>query len=62
MNNYDAIGITLGFVQVDTYKQELEAWQSLVDTGLVWQLGSKYIKTAKALIEIGAIKNDEEGN
>ena len=56
MNNYDAIGITLGFVQVDTHKQELEAWQSLVDTGLVWKLSSEYIKVAKTLIEGGFIK------
>ena len=59
MNNYDAIGMTLGLMQIDTHEEDLEAWQTLVDTGLVWQLGSKYIKTAKALIEIGAIKNDE---
>jgi hypothetical protein len=56
MNNYEAIGITLGFMQVDTHKQELEAWQTLVDTGLVWQLSSKYIKTAKRLIKGGFIK------
>lgn len=51
--------MTLGLMQIDTHEEDLEAWQTLVDTGLVWQLGSKYIKTAKALIEIGAIKNDE---
>ena len=56
MNNYDAIGTTLGLMQVDTHEQDLEAWQTLVNTGLVWKLGSKYIKTAKRLIEIEAIK------
>ena len=59
MNNYDAIGMTLGLMQVDTHEQDLEAWQTLVDTGLVWQLGSKYIKTARRLTEMGAIKNHE---
>ena len=43
-------------MQVDTHEQDLEAWQTLVNTGLVWKLGSKYIKTAKRLIEIEAIK------
>ena len=62
MNNFDAIGITSGLMQVNTHEEDLEAWQTLVDTGLVWKLGSKYIKTAKRLIEIGAIKNDEERN
>jgi len=62
MNNYDAIGITLGFIEVDTLEEDAQAWQTLVDTGLVWQLSSKYIKTAKRLIEIGALKNDEERN
>ena len=59
MNSFDATGITLGLIEVDTHEEDLEAWQTLVDTGVVWQLGSKYIKTAKRLIEIGAIKNDE---
>ena len=58
MNNYDAIGMTLGLMPVDTHEEDLEAWQTLVDTGLVWKLGSKYIKTAKRLIEIGAIKEE----
>ena len=62
MNNYEAIGITLGFIEVDTIEEDAEAWQTLVNTGLVWQLSSKYIKTAKRLIEIGALKNDEERN
>jgi hypothetical protein len=62
MNNYEAIGITLGFIEVDTLEEDAQAWQTLVDTGLVWQLSSKYIKTAKRLIEIGALKNDEERN
>jgi|TARA_R100000426_G_scaffold22823_2_gene19684 hypothetical protein len=60
MNNYDAIAITLGFKKVDTHEEDAEAWQTLIDTGLVWKLSSKYIKTAKRLIEIEAkIKNDE---
>tara|TARA_R100001086_G_C11783557_1_gene244297 strand:+ start:580 stop:750 length:171 start_codon:yes stop_codon:yes gene_type:complete len=52
MNNFDAISITLGFKKADTYEKDLEAWQTLVNTGLVWQLSSKYIKTAKKLIKI----------
>jgi hypothetical protein len=60
MNNYYAIGITLGLMQVDTHEQDLEAWQTLINSDLVWKLGSKYIKTAKRLIEIGAVKGGKD--
>lgn len=59
MNSFDGIGITLGLIEVDTHEQDLEAWQTLINSGLVWKLGSKYIKTAKSLIQIEAIKKDE---
>lgn len=56
MSNYDAIGMTLGLMQVDTHEQDLKAWQTLVDTGLVWKLSAEYIRVAKTLIEGGFIK------
>jgi hypothetical protein len=56
MNNYEAIGITLGFIEVDTIEKDAQAWQTLVDTGLVWKLSAEYIRVAKALIEGGCIK------
>jgi len=55
MNNYDAIMIAEGVIEVDEDKQ-IEAWQYLVDTGLAWSLQGWFGRTAMDLIEQGIIE------
>ena len=50
MNNYDAVMIAEGVIEVDEDKQ-IEAWQHLIDTGLVWSLQGRFGRTAINLIE-----------
>lgn len=50
-----AVDIAEGQVQADSEEQFLQAWQFLVDTGLVWQLQGWFGRTAVALIENGYI-------
>ena len=50
MNNYDAVMIAEGVIEVDEDKQ-IEAWQHLVDTGLAWSLQGWFGRTAMDLIE-----------
>ena len=52
MNTQDAIMICEQLVPAD-YDEEVEAWQYLIDTGLVWQLQGWYGRTAKRLINDG---------
>ena len=55
MDNFTAIGIAEGFMKAESEEQMIEAWQHLVDTGLVWQLQGSFGRTATALIEQGVI-------
>ena len=55
MNNYDAVMIAEGVIEVDEDRQ-IEAWQHLVDTGLAWSLQGWFGRTAMDLIEQGVIK------
>lgn len=55
MDTFNAVGIAEGFVEADDEEQVLEAWQTLVDTGLAWQLQGCFGRTASALIEAGEI-------
>ena len=54
MDNYSAVGIAEGFIEADE-TQVIEAWQHLVDTGLVWQLQGFFGRTAQSLIDEGII-------
>ena len=56
MDNYNAVGIAEGFVEVSSEEEVIEAWQHLVDTGLAWQLQGTFGRTAIAMIENGIIK------
>ena len=38
MNTFDAVGIAEGYIEADSEDQVLEAWQTLVDTGMAWQI------------------------
>jgi hypothetical protein len=55
MNTFDAVGIVEGFIDSDSEEQVLEAWQTLVDTGMAWQLQGWFGRTARHLIEEGYI-------
>jgi hypothetical protein len=53
MDTLTAVGIAEGFIDVDDEDQEALAWQTLIDTGLAWQLQGWFGRTAQRLIEIG---------
>ena len=55
MNTTDAVFIAEGIEDASIEKQ-LEAWQLLLDTGLVWELQGWYGRTALQLIDQGLIK------
>ncbi len=55
MDSYTATGIAEGFVEADSEEQVIEAWQTLVDTGLAWQLQGWFGRTAQQLINQGVI-------
>ncbi len=58
MNDYDAVMIAEGAIEVDEDKQ-IEAWQHLVDTGLAWSLQGWFGRTAMDLIQQGVITKKE---
>ena len=56
MDNYTAIGLAEGFIEAESEQQEIDAWQHLVDTGIVWKLQGWFGRNAARLIENGIIK------
>ena len=55
MDNYKAVGLAEGFIEAESEEQIINAYQHLVDTGLVWKLQGCFGRTAKSLIEQGII-------
>ena len=53
MRPTDAVGIAEGWIEADSEEEVLEAWQTLIDTGLAWQLQGSFGRTAQSLIEQG---------
>lgn len=55
MDNYTAVAIAEGFQDAESEEQYLEAWQTLVDSGLVWKLQGFFGRNALNLIANGLI-------
>ena len=63
MTAHDAIGLAEGFIEADSEEQVIEAWQYLLDVGLVWQLQGWFGRTAVAMIKEGILEvKDVEDN
>ena len=56
MDIFKAIQLAEGVIESDNADDYKEAWQLLVDTGVIYDLGDEYIKNAKYLIKEGLIK------
>ena len=56
MDSFTAVGIAEGFIEADNEQQIIDAWQHLLDTGMVWQLQGWFGRTATRLIEAGVLK------
>jgi hypothetical protein len=55
MTVYDAIGLAEGFVEAESEEQVIEAWQFLLDTGMVWSLQGMFGRQAVSMIEEGIL-------
>ena len=55
MDNCTAVLIAEG-VDNASRKKQIEAWQHLIDTGMVWTLQGWFGRTATALIDAGICK------
>ncbi len=53
MDSYTATGIAEGFIEAESQDQYIEAWQTLINTGLCWRLQGWFGRTAQRLIEDG---------
>ena len=63
MTAHQAIGLAEGFIESESEGQVIEAWQYLLDVGLVWQLQGWFGRTAVAMIKEGIIEvKDTEDN
>ena len=55
MDTYTAAGIAEGWIEADDDDQIIEAWQTLHDTGVAYQLQGWFGRTARDLIAQGLI-------
>lgn len=53
MDVFTATMIAEGVEEPDSYEESIEAWQTLIDTGLAWQLQGSFGRMAEHLIEEG---------
>lgn len=57
LSTLEAIELIEG-IEDSSIEHQLQAWQKLVDTGLVWKLQGWYGRTANTLIEQGLIEDN----
>tara|TARA_R100000008_G_C3475173_1_gene110989 strand:+ start:152 stop:364 length:213 start_codon:yes stop_codon:yes gene_type:complete len=62
MDNYTAIGLAEGFIESESEQQVIDAWQHLVDTGIVWKLQGWFGRNAMRLIDSGVIQPPKTNN
>lgn len=60
MNTFDAIMRIECPDEDTTYEDQIEAVQSLIDSGLVWQLQGAYGRLAQRMIDAGVCRPAEE--
>jgi hypothetical protein len=53
MDTYTATGLAEGFIDAEHDGQVIEAWQTLIDTGLAWKLQGWFGRNATQLIQDG---------
>lgn len=53
MDSYTATGIAEGWIEADSEEQVIDAWQTLINSGLAWQLQGWFGRAAANLIEQG---------
>lgn len=53
---HEAVGKADGYTPCYTVKEELDAWQYLIDTGMAWKLQGWFSKQANFLIETNICK------
>jgi hypothetical protein len=53
MDTFTATMIAEGVEEAEDEDQVIEAWQTLIDTGLAWQLQGSFGRQAQALIDHG---------
>ena len=56
MDDYTAVGLAEGFIESESEKQVIKAWQHLHDTKLAYNLQGRFGRTAIDLINQGVIK------
>ena len=53
---HQAVGRCEGFIPCETFKEELEAWQFMIDTGYAWSFQGWFGRRASWLIQEGLCK------
>ena len=59
MDTFNAVGIAEGFIEAESEDQIIEAWQTLIDSGLAWKLQGWFGRTASKLIEQGICQHPQ---
>lgn len=62
MDTFNAVGIAEGFIEADSKEQVIEAWQTLIDTGMAWKLQGWFGRSANQLIEEGICSPPDSKN